>query len=144
MIRLRGADFSGWSGARWLESPWSGRWRSDTFQLGRWHAGYGWCSPGTRKTKSDEDFNAWIKRSLSWKVNIWWMKCTKGISNGQPIFLTFLQQHLPLPRKFDPTENWLSSRCLTSVITPELVFKSWHKRLLITRSVNQYKWSRNY
>ena len=28
---------------------------------------------------------------------------------------TFLQQHLPLPRRFDPTENWLSSRCLTSV-----------------------------
>ena len=32
------------------------------------------------------------------------------------------QPYLPLPRKFDPSENCLSSRCLTSVITRELVF----------------------
>ena len=54
----------------------------------------------------------------------------KGISNGHPMFPTFLQQHLQHPRKFDPSENWYSSRCLTSVITQELVFPSWHKSLL--------------
>ena len=67
------------------------------------------------------------------KGRLWWTKCTglrgKGISNGHPMFPTFLQQHLPPLRKFDPTENWL--RCLTSVITRELVFPSWHKPLLI-------------
>ena len=35
-----------------------------------------------------------------------------------------LQQHSPLPRRFYPSENWLSSRCLTSVIIGELVFPS--------------------
>ena len=30
--------------------------------------------------------------------------------------LIFLQQYSPLPRRFYPSENWLSSRCLTSVI----------------------------
>ena len=33
------------------------------------------------------------------------------------------------PRKFYPSENWLSSRCLTSVIVQELVFPSRHQPL---------------
>ena len=33
-----------------------------------------------------------------------------------------LQQHSPLPRKFDPSENWLRSRCWASVIIRELLF----------------------
>ena len=35
----------------------------------------------------------------------------------------------PLTRKFYPSGNWLSSRCLTSVIVQELVFPSWHQPL---------------
>ena len=38
----------------------------------------------------------------------------KGYINGHPIFPTFQQLQLPLLRRFDPSENWLSSRCLTS------------------------------
>ena len=40
--------------------------------------------------------------------------------------LIALQLHSPLPRRYYPTENWLSSRCLTSVIGRELVFPSLH------------------
>ena len=40
-----------------------------------------------------------------------------------------LQQHSPLLRKFCPPEDWLRSRCLTSVIARELVFPSWHQPL---------------
>ena len=43
--------------------------------------------------------------------------------------LIALQQHLTIPRKYHPTENWLSSRCLTSMIIRELVFPSWHQPL---------------
>ena len=46
---------------------------------------------------------------------------------GQPNLLytlIALQQHSPLPRRFRPTENGLSSRCLTSVIVRKLVFPS--------------------
>ena len=38
--------------------------------------------------------------------------------------LIALQQHSPLHRKYYPTENWLSSRCLTSAIERELAFPS--------------------
>ena len=41
--------------------------------------------------------------------------------------LIALQQHSPLPRRFYPSENWLSSRCLNSVIVRELVFPSWRE-----------------
>ena len=50
----------------------------------------------------------------------------------QPCWLyasTALQQHSQLPRTFCPSENWLSSRCLTSLIVRELVFPSWHQPL---------------
>ena len=40
-----------------------------------------------------------------------------------------IKQHSPLFRGGHPSENWLSSRCLTSVIVPELVFSSWHQPL---------------
>ena len=40
-----------------------------------------------------------------------------------------LQQHPPLLRKFYPSGNWLSSRCLTSAIARVLVFPSWHQPL---------------
>ena len=36
--------------------------------------------------------------------------------------LIVLQQPSPLPKRCHPAENWLSSRCLTSVIVRELVF----------------------
>ena len=39
--------------------------------------------------------------------------------------LIALRQHSPLPRRFYPSENWLSSRCLTSVIIRELAFPYW-------------------
>ena len=45
-----------------------------------------------------------------------------------------------LTRKFYPSENWLSSRFLTSVIVRELVFPSWHQPLTIFS--NEY-WSWN-
>ena len=48
-----------------------------------------------------------------------------------------LQQHSPLSRKFYPSENWLSSSCLTSVITRELVFPSWYQPLTLS-SVSYY------
>ena len=43
--------------------------------------------------------------------------------------LVAIQQRSPLFRKFYPSEDWLSSRCLTSVIARELVFPSWHQML---------------
>ena len=46
----------------------------------------------------------------------------------QATMLIALQQHSPLLRKFYPSEDWLSSRCVTSVIARELVlFPSWHQ-----------------
>ena len=36
---------------------------------------------------------------------------------------------LTTPQKVLPSENWLSSRCLTSVVVRELVFPSWHQPL---------------
>ena len=45
--------------------------------------------------------------------------------------LIALQRHSPLLRKFYPSEDWLSSRCLTSVILQELVFPSGHHQLKI-------------
>ena len=41
--------------------------------------------------------------------------------------LIALQQYSPLPRCFYPSENWLSSRCLTSVIMQELVSRFGHQ-----------------
>ena len=38
--------------------------------------------------------------------------------------LNALEQHSPLIRRFYPSDNWLRSRCLTSVIVRELVFWS--------------------
>ena len=50
---------------------------------------------------------------------------SKGYLNGHPIMVqTFLVLHVPLSRRFDQSENWLSSRCLTSMITRDLVFPS--------------------
>ena len=46
---------------------------------------------------------------------------------GQPCWLyawIALQQHSPILRELKQSENWLSSRCLTSVIVQELVFPS--------------------
>ena len=48
------------------------------------------------------------------------------------LWMLCLQQHSSLPRRFDQSGNWLSSRCLTSVITQELVFPSSHQRLTLT------------
>ena len=42
-------------------------------------------------------------------------------------------QHSPLPTRCYPTENWMRSRCLTSVIVRELVFPSWHQPLTRVR-----------
>ena len=50
--------------------------------------------------------------------------------NGHTIIPTFLQQQLPFPRRFYPSENWLRSRC--AVITRELAYLSWYKSLLVT------------
>ena len=36
--------------------------------------------------------------------------------------LIALQKHSPLLRRYHPSENWLSSRCLTSVIVRKLAF----------------------
>ena len=36
------------------------------------------------------------------------------------------QQHSPLPKLHYPTENWLNSRCLTTVIVQDWVFTTWH------------------
>ena len=55
----------------------------------------------------------------------------------QPCCLYPLQQHSPLLRKFYPSEDWLSSICLTSVIAQELVFPSWH--LPQTTRVGRYE-----
>ena len=38
--------------------------------------------------------------------------------------LLYSSMHSPLPRRVYPSENWLSSGCLTSVIVRELVFPS--------------------
>ena len=57
----------------------------------------------------------------------------KGYLNGHPMVPTFLQRHLPLSKRFDPSEKWLSLRCLTSLITQELVSPSWYKLLLTLR-----------
>ena len=54
----------------------------------------------------------------------------KWYLSGHLIVLTFLLQHLQLPRRFDPSGTWLSSRCLTLVITRELAFPSWYNPLL--------------
>ena len=58
----------------------------------------------------------------------------KWYLNGHHIVPTFLRQHLSLPRRFYPSENWFSSKCLTSVITRERVFPSWYKPLLLLNS----------
>ena len=42
-----------------------------------------------------------------------------------------LQQHFTLPRGFYSSENWLSSRCLPSVIVRATVLQSWHQLLKI-------------
>ena len=67
-----------------------------------------------------------------------------GYFNGHPMVPTFSQQHLPLTRNFDPSENWLSSRYLTSVMTWKLVFPFWYKPLLPTKAVYTSQFPRNY
>ena len=47
--------------------------------------------------------------------------------------LTAPRQHSPLPRRFDPSNNQLILRRLTSVIVRKLVFPSWHQPLTITK-----------
>ena len=74
----------------------------------------------------------WFRISISID-NIFWFR-------GQPLgseishlhelcALIAQQQHSLLPRRLYPTENWLSSRCLASVIVRELVLPSWHPLL---------------
>ena len=65
------------------------------------------------------------------------IRLTKGVGyfHGHSMVGTSLQQHLPLTRRFDSSENWLNSRWLTSVIAREMVFPSWYKPLfrILTR-----------
>ena len=58
----------------------------------------------------DEPFIFYLKR-LALMVS----HKEKGYLIGLPIVPTFLYQHLPLPRRFHPSENWLSSMRLMSV-----------------------------
>ena len=73
----------------------------------------------------------------------WWRNLKNWVSlKGQilllleqPCWLYTLiaqQRHSPLPGRSYPTENWLSSRCLTSVIVWELVLPSWHEPMTVT------------
>ena len=54
--------------------------------------------------------------------------------------LIALQQHSPFPRRFYPTENWLSSRCLTSVSFQNRYFQldisHWHWSTKLARLLN--------
>ena len=54
---------------------------------------------------------------------IWFFICTSDRT------VIALQQHSPLAIRHYPSENWLSSKCLTSVIVQELVFLSVHQPL---------------
>ena len=66
---------------------------------------------------------------LQWSYENWYI----SIMNFPPPWATMLYLHHGCSKAASPTpqpsENWLSSRCLTSVIVRELVFPSWISRL---------------
>ena len=70
--------------------------------------------------------DTWESASMDW---------VSRLPEQQPCWLyalIALLQHSLLPRKFSPSQNWLSLRCLTSVIVRELVLPSWHQPLMTT------------
>ena len=87
----------------------------------------------TRSCHIDNGSSALVRRCIGGRggveqVLFWWdsgvsLKGRISSLPGQPYWLYTLivpQQHSPLPRKYQPTENWWSSTWLTSVIVREM------------------------
>ena len=98
-------------------------------------------SDNSKGARSKILFFVWRDSGLS-------LKCRISRLPDQPCWLhalIALQQHSPLTRKFNPSEDWLSLRCLTSVIERALVFPYWpqpsdQRDMQSIFLVNKYKW----